>query len=102
VPADGAQLFLEECAPFLFGQRIGGSDRLPWSIIGMPTVLSGRPYLGSDEQVQFQPTLTNGHRQVVQYAERRNHVFLGMNAGNFVDRTVNALPLSADFIGPCA
>ena len=68
----------------------------------MLTMLSGRPYLGGDEQLQFQPTLTNGHRQVVQDAERRNDVFLGMNAGNFIDRAMKALPLSGDFIGPCA
>jgi hypothetical protein len=38
---------------------------LPWSIIGMLAMLSGL-------------TLTNGHDHVVQDAERRNHVFLGM------------------------
>ena len=54
-------------------------------------MLSGGPCLGSDEQFQFQPTLTNGRRHVVQDAERRNDVFLGMNAGNFIDCTVKAL-----------
>jgi hypothetical protein len=75
---------------------------LPWSIIGNLAMLSGGPYLGSDEQVRFQTTLTTGHRHVVQDAERRNDVSLGMNAGNFIDRTVKALPLPGDFISPCA